>query len=297
MDRRTVLAAGATFVALAAAPSLADDESSLGDLTIVVMDPLAAPLSCPCVKGYAQRKYEALGEHLTKELGKRVKVEFSESLATALKEKTKGKADLVIGKCSVVVHDAEMTKREFENIAMLTGKDGGTTQYGIVVVKSSDKAKAIADLKGYRIFFGNEESREKHGAAIDLFKKAGIELPSKLETASACDEGCTKILEFPTNEHGAAVISSYAKPLLEGCGTVQKGDLRVIAETDDVPFVGAFVRADLPAELKAKLTQALLEVGKDAKLRTALETKDGFVTVEAAAKKKTLRILGANITP
>ena len=27
--------------------------------TLIVMDPLAAPLSCPCVEGYAQRKYEA----------------------------------------------------------------------------------------------------------------------------------------------------------------------------------------------------------------------------------------------
>ncbi len=295
MDRRTLLAAGATFVTLAAAPSLADD--TLGDLTIVVMDPLALPLSCPCVKGYAQRKYETLADYLQKELGMKVKLEFSESLRTALKEKTKGKADLVIGKHSVVNYDAKEMKREFDNVAMLTGKDGGTTQYGIIVVKTSDKAKDLADLKGYRIFFGNEESREKHDAAIELFKKAGVELPSKLETASACDEGCTKILEFPAGEHGAAVISSYAKPLLEGCGTVQKGDLRVIAETADVPFVGAFVRSDLPVDLKQKLTQALLEIGKDAKLKTALETKDGFVTVEAAAKKKTLRILSTNITP
>lgn len=297
MDRRTVLSAGVTFVTLAAAPSFAQDDSTLGDLTVVVMDPLAAPLSCPCVKGYAQRNYEALAEHLQKELGMRVKVEFSESLQTALKEKTKGKADLVIGKHSVVKYDAKAAKRDLENVAMLTGKDGGTTQYGIVVVKSSDKAKFLVDLKGYRVFFGNEESLEKHGAALELFKKNGVELPAKIETASACDEGCTKILEFTAGEHGAAVISSYAKPLLEGCGTVQKGDLRVIAETEDVPFVGAFVRKDLPADLKQKLTLALLEVGNDAKLRNALETKDGFVTVEAAAKKKTLRILSTNITP
>jgi ABC-type phosphate/phosphonate transport system substrate-binding protein len=295
MDRRTVLSAGVTFVTLAAAPSLADDAA--GDLTMIVMDPLALPLSCPCVKGYAQRKYEDLASYLQKELGLKVKLEFSESLRTALKEKTRGKADIVIGKQSVVNFDAKEAKREFENVAMLTGKDGGTTQYGIVVVKSSDNAKAIADLKGYRIFFGNEESTEKHGAAVALFKKAGVDLPKTLETVSACDEGCTKILEFPPGEKGAAVISSYAKPLLEGCGTVQKGDLRVVGETDDVPFVGAFVRADLPAELKSKLTNALLEVGNDAKLKASLETKDGFVTVEAAAKKKTLRILGANITP
>ena len=31
---------------------------------MVVMDPLALPLSCPCVKGYAQRNYDKLGEKL-----------------------------------------------------------------------------------------------------------------------------------------------------------------------------------------------------------------------------------------
>lgn len=296
MRRRTVLATGVTLGCAAVLPSFGDD-TKLGDLTILVMDPLALPLSCPCVKGYAQRKYESLAEYLQSQLGMKVKVEFSESLVAGLKDKTNGKADLVIGKHSVVLHDAKEAKRDFDHVAMLTGKDGGTTQYGIVVVKSSDKAKSLADVKGYRIFFGNEESLEKHGAALELFKSAGVEIPAKLETVSACDEGCTNILEFPDSEHGVAVISSYAKPLLEGCGTVKKGDLRVIAETKDVPFVGAFVRSNLPKEFKEKLTQALLDMGAKPALCTALETKEGFVTVEAAAKKKTLRILGANITP
>jgi hypothetical protein len=62
MRRRTVLAAGVTLGCAVAMPALGDD-SKLGDLTIVVMDPLALPLSCPCVKGYAQRKYETLAEY------------------------------------------------------------------------------------------------------------------------------------------------------------------------------------------------------------------------------------------
>ncbi|MCA9069318.1 MAG: hypothetical protein KDA84_10365, partial [Planctomycetaceae bacterium] len=35
-------------------------------LTVVVMDPLSKPLSCPCVEGYAQREYKALSAHLEK---------------------------------------------------------------------------------------------------------------------------------------------------------------------------------------------------------------------------------------
>src|SRR5712672_2456738 len=71
-------------------------------LTVVVMDPLAAPLSCPCVAGYAQRDYEKLGKFLEGKLGRPVQVAFAETLTGALEKKTQGKADLVIGKDSVV---------------------------------------------------------------------------------------------------------------------------------------------------------------------------------------------------
>ena len=49
-------------------------------LNVVVMDPLAAPLSCPCVKGYAQRDYDKLGAFLEKSLKIPVKVVYAESL-------------------------------------------------------------------------------------------------------------------------------------------------------------------------------------------------------------------------
>ena len=55
-------------------------------LSLVVMDPLAAPLSCPCVEGYAQRKYEVLRDHLQSAIGRTVKLTFAESLGAALKK-------------------------------------------------------------------------------------------------------------------------------------------------------------------------------------------------------------------
>src|SRR5688500_14595870 len=110
-------------------------------LTIVVMDPLAAPLSCPCVKGYAQRDYDKLAEHLEQKLGRGVKIVYSESLVSALKSKTDGKADLIIGKHSVVLFDAAKAGLKVKQVARLTGKDGATTQTGLIVVPTGDKAK------------------------------------------------------------------------------------------------------------------------------------------------------------
>jgi len=250
------------------------------EFTVVVMDPLAAPLSCPCVEGYAQRDYTKLAAFLESRLNRPVKLAFSESLTTALKNKTDGKADLVIGKASVVKFDAAANKQLLKPIAQLTGKDGATTQTGLILVPSGDPAKKVTDLKNYRVIFGPVESDEKHAAALALLKKHGVAVPKMLETCAGCDEGCHKILEAGKESRGAAVISSYARPLLEGCGQVKKGDLRVIGETAPVPFIVAFADDRLDANLKKSLEESLLEVATDAKLCAALETSAGFVEVE-----------------
>jgi ABC-type phosphate/phosphonate transport system substrate-binding protein len=260
-------------------------------LVIVVMDPLALPLSCPCVQGYAQRDYDKLGEKLENSLGRPVHVVYSESLPVALKGEVRDHAAIVIGKHSVVEFDARRAKLGVHRLASLSGKDGATTQTGLIVVPAEDPAKSVADLAGYRIVFGCEEADEKHAAALALLAKHNVAAPADLETSPACSDGATSILdEFNADKtkHGAAVISSYAKPLLEGCGTVKKGDLRVIGETAPVPFVEAYLTDNVPANERSQVAAALLKATADPELRVALETKHGFVAIkdDAGSSKK-----------
>ena len=90
-------------------------------LTVLVMDPLALPLSCPCVKGHAQRLYDKLVAHLEKQLGQPVKVLFSDDLSKVLRSETK-EIDVIIGKQSVVRFDAKINKLEVRPAMMLTGR-------------------------------------------------------------------------------------------------------------------------------------------------------------------------------
>jgi ABC-type phosphate/phosphonate transport system substrate-binding protein len=279
-----ILAAGAILPGAKAEDTAEIDADAL---VMVVMDPLALPLSCPCVKGYAQRKYDALAEWLSNKLGRNVHPVFSESLTHALKHKSHGRADLVIGKCSVVKQHATESKLALAHIAMLTGKDGKTTQTGLIVVPAKDPAKAVADLKGYRILFGTPDADEKYAAPIALLKQHGVEVPETVETCAACSDGATIILEAGEKVRGAAVISSYAKPLLEGCGTIQKGDLRVVGETEPLPFIGAFLNDELPADLKKQVQAELLNVLEDVELCLKIESRRGFVALaDETAKKK-----------
>ena len=112
-------------IACGAFEANAEDQQS--PLTMVVMDPLAAPLSCPCVEGYAQRDYTVLAKHIEKAIDRKVIVVFNESLPAAMK-KTNGKADLVIGKQSVVRADAKLANQPMTGISQLTDLKGNTTQ-------------------------------------------------------------------------------------------------------------------------------------------------------------------------
>ncbi len=257
-------------------------------LTMVVMDPLAAPLSCPCVEGYAQRKYEVLGEYLSLKLKRPVKVIFTESLKLAVDNDKFEQADIIIGKDSVVRFDSKRIGEPVEVVARLTGKDGKTTQTGLIVVRKDDPAKRVDDLNQYRIFFGPEDCDEKHAAAIQLLKAHRVTISDKLEVSLACSDGACKVIELGDGNKTAAVISSYAAPLLEGCGTIKKGDLRIVGETKPVPFVTAFVSKRLDESLKSEIEKALLETGLDAKILIALESQSGFVKAESneTVKKK-----------
>ena len=258
------------------------ERAAAAELTVIVMDPLAAPLSCPCVEGYAQRKYEVLAEYLQRKTGRTVRLEFVEALETALKEKTQGRADLVIGKDSVVRWDAKSQGIKVTPIARLTGKDGSTTQNGLFVVSRDDPAKSVKDLKGYRILFGPVECDEKHKAALAALSEAQVPAPQQLEIDQACSDGACKVVELGPAGRAAAVISSYAAPLLEGCGTIQKGDLRVVGRTKPVPFITAFATSSVDSTLRQQLQSLLLDAASDPKLLEALESLVGFVPVDAA---------------
>jgi ABC-type phosphate/phosphonate transport system substrate-binding protein len=276
--RTVALVAVASMFAIVAqaAPEAASPDRAI---SMVVMDPLALPLSCPCVAGYAQRKYEVLGEYLTKRLGRPVVITFAESINNALAKVNVDDVHIVIGKDSVVRTQGKELELDVSLLARLVGKDGKTTQTGLVVVRAADPAQRIADLAGYRILFGPPSCDEKFAAARELFEEVGIALPTEKdsEITNACSDGACMIIEWGDKIRGAAVISSYAAPLLEGCGTIKKGDLRVVGETEPVPFVAAFATNRLSEEEQNELQQALYLAGREPGMLIALETMLGFV--------------------
>lgn len=273
-----------TAVILLGATLVAGRSPAAEPLRLAVMDPLAKQLSCPCVQGHAQRDYEQLASFLGESLGREVAVRFGESLDAF----TNGGFDLVIGKRSVVESDAGRLGLDVVPIAALAGRDGTTTQRGLVVVHTADVAQALTELKGHRILLGPADCDEKHAAARALLAAHQLNLPVDCPTVVSCSAGAAAVLEAASQggPPTATIISSYAQPLLEGCGTVQKGDLRVIGETAAVPFITAFAAGDLDARDRDRVLVALLQTKTLPLLQMAIESKGGFERLPDEAGRK-----------
>jgi len=239
------------------------------------MDPLAEQLACDCVAGYAQRKYDRLGVFLEKRLGRPVEISYTEALPSPRVE-TPEQIDLIIGKFSVVMYDAKKAAINARTVAMLTDQNGTVTLTGLFVVRQDDPAKSIEDLEGYRILFGPEDSIEKRERAFAALEAFGLPIPKDPATSPSCNTAAIAVTE---KEADAAVISSYAMPLLEGCGTIDKGALRIVGRTDPVPFICVFATDRVDPDTEKRLLQGLLDVRDHPDLLAAMESKDGFLAL------------------
>ncbi len=252
--------------------------------TIIVMDPMSTPLACDCVQGYAQRKYEKLADYLHETTGKTVRVVWSESLTKALAEDANGKAHIVIGKDSVVRSDAKSCQRELLPVAQLTDTKGSVYQKGLFVVLKEDPAATLLDIEGYTILWGPDDCEEKSAAPKATLTELELETKDG-NVCSSCSIAAKQLMADGVSKKEVAVISSYAAPLLEGCGTIKKGDLRIVGESDEVPFISVFVDPKLPSNARANIADALTGMKSQAMLQ-AMETKLGFVPYGSQKKSR-----------
>lgn len=248
-------------------------------LSILVADPLAKGMACDCVAGFAQRRYEALALALEKRLRCPVKTFQGAKLSAYWSDDQR--VSLIVGKYSDVIFQAREMGRPVYPIAALTDSQGLTTLQGLFVVRAGNAAQTLRDLKGYRVIFGPKSCDEKHRAAIDALRAAGVQLPDAeaLETVPNCTDGANELMKLTDEDKAVAVISDYAKTLLEGCHAVPKGALRVIGKTDPVPFITVFATADVASELRSTIQQELLAADHFPTLLRLLESKNGFQAV------------------
>jgi outer membrane protein assembly factor BamB len=245
-------------------------------ILLVVMDPLARELACACVKGFGQRDYRKLAARLESALQQRVSIEFSDDLAESLALAGPGREVIVIGDQSVVAHGAQLAGLKCHPVCNLTGLDGETTLAASFLARSDDPAKELKDLAGRKILVGLPDSDGKRAAALAALRAAGVEPPTSPERRAAYTDAALDVLDSSSSPLPVAVVPGYGLRLLEGCGSVSPGNLKVIGTTVPVPFITAFVADHISTAKQEQILKTLLGIKSDSKLLRAMESRDGF---------------------
>lgn len=252
-------------------------------VALVVMDPLAKELACACLKDHAQRDYRKLAARLEKAIKQKVAIEFSDDLAETLKSFSPGREVIVIGDQSLVAAGGRKAQRKLSPVCELTGDSGETTLAGLFIVRAEDPARELKDAAGRTVLMGLPAEDDKQAAAVEALRAAATNPPVKLESRRAYTEAALEMLDSNASPAPVAVIPEYGLALLQGCGSVRPGSLRVIGKTRPVPFIAVFLSESIGTEKQARITRALLEVKRDAKLLKALESRDGFQPMSGPA--------------
>ncbi len=245
-------------------------------LHVVVTDPLTAGTEA----GSWRRDYTQLGAFLEQQLGRPIVLSFVSDLAAA-RQQVGAPVDVIIGQYSTVQHQAAQAHLRVRPVAMLTDREGQTTQRGLFVVRSEDPTQKLADLRDRKILLGPSYAEEQHAAALRALSNEWIFLSSDdVTTAETCGEAALAVVDGRAD---ATVLSSYCLPLLEARGTIKKGSLRVIGHTEPVPFITVFATSRLDAVDRERLVAALVDAGQDPALAQALESRSGFVRLSDPA--------------
>ncbi|HMO63980.1 MAG TPA: PhnD/SsuA/transferrin family substrate-binding protein, partial [Verrucomicrobiota bacterium] len=249
-------------------------------LVLVVADPLSRELACACVPGFGQRDYRRLARHLQGALRRPVAVEFTDDVAASLRRLFGGAAFIGVGERSTAAAAPGRAGRSLRPVGGLTGLGGWATVAAVFVARREDAAARLADLAGRRIYVGLAEADAAQRTLQGALAAAALEPAPQLVARGADAKVGLDVLDSGATPPPVAVLPEYVLRLLEGCGSITPGSLKVIGRTAPQPFITVFVGETAAPEAVARLRQALLDL--DAPLRQALESSEGVRELDDA---------------
>jgi phosphonate transport system substrate-binding protein len=238
-----------------------------------------------------QRKFKPLGEYLEKKTG--MKVEFTPvtDYAASVEGLINHKLDMVWFGGFTFVQAKDRSRGQVVPLVQRVEDE----KFRSVFITTSPAITKLADLKGKTLSFGSESSTSGHLMPRSFLLAAQIDPDSDLKRIafSGAHDATVAAVAGGKVDAGALNISVWEK--LVGEKKVDPGKVRVFYTTPPYYDYNWTVRADMPAELKKKITDAFLALdagtpeGKQI-LELQRATKfiptraENYTAIEAAAK-------------
>ncbi|MEQ1695109.1 MAG: phosphate/phosphite/phosphonate ABC transporter substrate-binding protein [Hyphomicrobiaceae bacterium] len=139
---------------------------------------------------------------------------------------------------------------------------GSSTYFSGIFVKAGSPVKALADLKGKAMAFGDPNSTSSFVYPVAMLLAAGLDPAKDLTSVrmTGSHANSLKALSEGLVDSAAASFDSLEKAVNQG--SIKAGELVVLAKSDPIPNPPIAMATKLPADVKQKLRDAFNNIHK-----------------------------------
>jgi phosphonate transport system substrate-binding protein len=255
INRRTMLAAGAAFVAMTGVAS-ADWKAQYPELVWAIVPAENAT-------GVTER-YQPWMEYLSKELGVKVTLRVANDYAAVIEGQKAGNIHIANYGPSGYVRAYTVTNGGVEAFATNVNADGSTGYFSVAYVKAGDAATKLEDLKGKNLCLVDPNSTSGNNVPRFAMNKMGMDPDTFFGkvvfagshenvitaiTAGTCDVG----FNWWNSEEDTNLMRMVRKNM------AKVEDFKIIFKSDAIPGSPEAMLTTLPAELKAAIVKAYMD--------------------------------------
>ena len=246
---------------LAAAPARADWRDQYKEL--------AFGISSSENQRDAVARFEPFAAYLTQKLGRPVKIIWGTDYAAVIEALHSSKIQFAtIGAANYALGRKVMGDK-IEPVGVDKAQDGSTGYYSVIVVKTDSPYHTLQDLKGKVLAWADPNSTSGYAVPLYFMKKNGID-PATFFSATpfsgSHELGVVGVVngtfDAAADDWTSSIHSNALR--MEAKGMVPKGSTRIIWKSGLIPNGPYVTRTDLPADLRADFTAALMSVSKEA---------------------------------
>lgn len=194
-------------------------------------------------------------------------------------------------------------KLQVEPVARPVNLDGKSTVRSYIFAKKNSGIKTVADMKDKRIVFVDRATVTGYLFAIAYLRENGVkDIDRYFREYSFTGSHSSVIYSVLDNRADIGAVKSKAFNMMFGKDPALGNELSVLARSGELPDTTLCLRKGLPAEIKLKIRDILLNMDKDPKGLEALRKFEALKFVPAAkedyqpffelAKKTNINIRG-----
>jgi phosphonate transport system substrate-binding protein len=220
---------------------------------------------------------QPLKAHLERVVGRPVDLIVTTDYSSMIEATRFGRIDVAyFGPLSYVL---ARSKADIEAFAVGVSR-GSPTYTSVVIVPAASSLKAVGELRGRTVAYGDTASTSSHLVPRAMLQDAGLVANTDYRTVYVgAHDAVARSVE--TGKVDAGALSRPIFDSLVKAGKIDGAKVRVLAETRAIPNYPMAMQAKLTPELKAKIRGAFLDL-KDADILRSFRA-EGFAATDDRA--------------